>query len=99
MFPKYIIDIIFDFDRTYHDHYKEKILPLIKKNWVVMAICNYTGRAELLGYQQKLLFSKTNIDYNSLNNYYNYNDCLNFCKKLSDRNYTYKTYQIIIKNY
>ena len=96
MFPKYLINLIYSYDPTYHEYFKKNVLPLLKKNWTIMSICKYTNRAELIGFSHQLELSKFNIDHDCLNNYYNYNDCLNFCNKISNlsSNYRFQPYQI-----
>jgi hypothetical protein len=79
-FNKDIINIIFQFDPTYHIIFKKNILPYLQKKWFVKWICKSTKTSGLdfSGFNG-LTTNKYNIN---MDNYsYNYFYCLQNVEK------------------
>lgn len=88
--PLDIIRKIYQFDSTYHEIFKNNVLCYIKKNWMILWTCKFTGKCgiDLTGTNDCKLF---NI-YNQKDFIYTYNDCTKICKKLKqiNKNFNYK---------
>ncbi len=95
MFPDEIMTLIYTFDNTYHEYFKVNIIPRLNSKWSIMYNCLYTGKSGLISFLPEVLIS--NFDYDLVNKFYNYNNCLKFCFLLKKKLYGYSFEPIYIR--
>ena len=87
-FNKDIYRIIYQYDPTYHIIFKNKVLPYLKKEWVIQWKCKktFTKGLNLNGYSglmtgHRCSFNGVSTKCNNLYHKYTFRNCVKKCKE------------------